>query len=127
MSFVYVGVLWLNHHALFRRIRRVDATLNWINLFILGTSALLPFSTGVLAGAFNEQAPTSNREAAVVLYAFVAFLASTAWVPVFPHLEPTSGTARAPGRRTSCFDAQRSRPLVGHGELRLQQACSAGS
>jgi uncharacterized membrane protein len=79
-------VLWLNHHALFIRIRRIDLTLNWINLAILGTTALLPFSTGVLAGAFSQEAPDANQEAAVALYALVVMLASAAWVPVFPHL-----------------------------------------
>jgi uncharacterized membrane protein len=45
VSFVYVGVIWLNHHALFAHIRNVDAGLNWINLLILATTALLPFPT----------------------------------------------------------------------------------
>lgn len=112
VSFIYVGVLWLNHHALFNRIRRVDVTLNWINLFILGTSALLPFSTGVLAGAFGEDAPAGNQEAAVVLYAVVAMLTSAAWVPVFGYL------ARNPHLLERAEDrplllAQRSRPWVG--------------
>jgi cytochrome c oxidase subunit IV len=31
-----VGVVWLNHHALFQRIRRVDLRFNWINLALLG-------------------------------------------------------------------------------------------
>jgi uncharacterized membrane protein len=112
VSFVYVGVLWLNHHALFEHIRRVDLTFNWINLFILGTSALLPFSTGVLAGAFNEDAPTSNRGAAVVLYAFVALLASAAWVPVFEHLGRHPELLERAEDRPLLL-AQRSRPLVG--------------
>jgi uncharacterized membrane protein len=86
VSFVYIGVLWLNHHALFSRIQRVDLGLRWINLMILGTSALLPFSTGVLAGAFGREAPTGNQAAAVVLYAGVNLLMSAAWIPVFHHL-----------------------------------------
>jgi len=63
VSFVYIGVVWLNHHALFARIRKVDIGLNWINLGILATSVLLPFPAGVLAGAFSE-GPASNRPAA---------------------------------------------------------------
>ena len=31
-SFLYVGIVWLNHHAAFRRIRLVDRGLHWVNL-----------------------------------------------------------------------------------------------
>jgi uncharacterized membrane protein len=32
VAFVYVGVIWLNHHYMFERLCKVDLTLNWINL-----------------------------------------------------------------------------------------------
>jgi TMEM175 potassium channel family protein len=112
VSFVYVGALWLNHHAAFTQIRRVDLPLNWINLFILGTTALLPFSTGVLAGAFSDEAPTTNREAAVALYALVAFLMSAAWVPLFGHLGRHPELLERTEDRALLL-AQRSRPWVG--------------
>ncbi|MBO9532039.1 MAG: DUF1211 domain-containing protein [Solirubrobacteraceae bacterium] len=112
VSFVYIGALWLNHHALFARIGRVDLRLHWINLFILGTSALLPFSTAVLAGAFSADAPTSNQEAAVALYALVALLTSAAWIPVFPHLSRHPELLANP-EEGDLIAAQSSRPWVG--------------
>ena len=34
VAFVYVGVIWLNHHYMIERLRKLDLTFNWLNLSI---------------------------------------------------------------------------------------------
>lgn len=117
VTFVYVGVVWLNHHALFARIHNVALGLNWINLLILASTALLPFPTGILAGAFSE-GTSGSRETAVVLYAIVGALMSAAWIPVFPYLARHPDLLLDP-KDAVLFAKQKSRPLVGVGSYLL--------
>ena len=111
LAFVYVGVIWLNHHGLFRHVKRVDPRLNWINLGILGTSALIPFPTGVLAEAF-QSGNVDDQRAAVVLYGIVAGIMSAAWIPIFGHLE-RHRSSLTPEVPAGYFRGQRSRPWIG--------------
>jgi TMEM175 potassium channel family protein len=55
ISFAVIGRYWIAHHTMFRTLRRVDATLLWINLVLLGFIALLPFPTQVL-GDYGDTA-----------------------------------------------------------------------
>jgi uncharacterized membrane protein len=81
-SFLYIAVIWLNHHAAFRRIRAVDRALNWANMGLLLGAVVLPFPTAVLSDAFRS-GNRADEQTAVALYAGVAMLMSATWLVFF--------------------------------------------
>lgn len=110
LAFLYVGIIWLNHHALFRAVGKVNLALNCINLGGLGITSLIPFPTGVMADAFRTGSFDDQR-AAVVLYALVAGLMSAAWLPIFPYLNRHRELLKAEAQ--GAMQGQLVRPVVG--------------
>jgi uncharacterized membrane protein len=84
-SFLFVGVVWVNHHSVFKRIRTVDRGLSWVNLGILLTVVPTPFPTAVLANALREGNAGDSKTAAV-LYALTLALDAVAWFFFFRYV-----------------------------------------
>ena len=65
VSFFVIGVIWMNHHALFDHLARADRTLLALNLFLLLWVALIPWPTNLLA-TYMREGGDAERVAALV-------------------------------------------------------------
>jgi uncharacterized membrane protein len=59
VSFVTIGIMWINHHAVFNLIDRTDRTFLTINVVFLMMIAFVPFPTHVLAAHLHHDAKTA--------------------------------------------------------------------
>jgi len=85
ISYLRVSVLWLNHHDIFVRIRRVDRPLLGMNLWLLLNCVIVPIPTAILADALRGGEPADLR-AAATLYILLAGILVAAWLPILRHL-----------------------------------------
>jgi uncharacterized membrane protein len=81
-SFSYAGVIWLNHRAVFARVRYCDRSLHLANLLLLLPSALIPFPTAILSTAI-QAGNAHDAKVAVLLYAAIAGAMCLAWLVLF--------------------------------------------
>jgi uncharacterized membrane protein len=49
VSFATIGIIWINHHMMIRRLRAVDHPILTLNLALLLTVGVLPFTTALMA------------------------------------------------------------------------------
>jgi TMEM175 potassium channel family protein len=68
VSFLTIGIIWVNHHGQFHRIARVDRPLLFLNLLLLMFVVLIPFPTELLATYLHSG---SDQHVAAAVYAGV--------------------------------------------------------
>jgi uncharacterized membrane protein len=71
VSFLTIGIIWINHHAMIGRLRAADHTILILNLLLLMTVVLLPFATDLIATYLRHP---QGRSLAAALYAGTSVL-----------------------------------------------------
>jgi uncharacterized membrane protein len=67
VSFLVIGIIWINHHAMCSLARRVDRRTLFANLLLLLTVSVIPFPTRLLATYLT--APGNDAHTAAAIYA----------------------------------------------------------
>ncbi|MEV1155864.1 TMEM175 family protein [Micromonospora chokoriensis] len=110
-SYSYVAVVWLNHKAAFNRIQQTDRGLHWVNLFVLFSTALLPFPTAVVSHALQEHNNMDQR-VAIAFYALIGALLCAAWLAFYHYLAKNPDLLKDQAKG-GFFPVERFRALAG--------------
>lgn len=110
-SFGYTAVIWLNHRAVFARVRYCDRSLHMANLLLLLTSALIPFPTAILSAAI-QSGTELDAQIAVTAYAALAGAMCLAWLLLF-HVLSVRRYLVEPGVDPRFFPNERFRAVLG--------------
>jgi uncharacterized membrane protein len=110
VSFLTIGIMWMNHHTLLSLVARVDRTLLGINLFLLMGVVVIPFPTALVAEHLTGSR-ASGATAATVLYGLVMIAISigyaSMWLYLVAHQQVLGARrrVRAPREATLRFTA----------------------
>jgi uncharacterized membrane protein len=70
ISFMTIGIIWINHHAMISRLTRADHPIMILNLLLLMSIAVLPFATELMA-TYLRQSDGQKLAAAIYSAAFL--------------------------------------------------------
>lgn len=103
VSFLTIGIIWINHHAIFDQLHRVDPPLVVLNLLLLLLVALIPFPTALLATYLQAGHDEAVAGAAYgVTMTMMGIVFGTLWAYVL----------RKDELRTTTIDGARKRKLL---------------
>ena|SRR5438105_4439576 len=95
VSFLTIGIMWMNHHTILAHVQRVDRPLLVLNLLLLMGIVAIPFPTVLVADNLTHDDGTT----AVVTYGLVMIAISCGfaglWIYVATHA-PALGAAAPP-------------------------------
>jgi len=77
-AFLTIASIWLHHHTLYSRIRRIDAGIVVANLGLLLGVALLPWPTALVAASLRD-GDRSDQIVGVAAYGIVSLVVAASW------------------------------------------------
>jgi uncharacterized membrane protein len=72
LSFVFIGIYWVNHHHLIHTIKGISSSILWANLHLLFWLSLIPFGTAWMG-------ETNFDRTSVIIYAVLVSLCGFAY------------------------------------------------
>jgi uncharacterized membrane protein len=83
ISFITIGIIWINHHVAIGRLREPDHSILILNLVLLMTIGLLPFATNLLSAYLTR---SRGQELAAAVYAGAFLLMAVAFTTLNWHI-----------------------------------------
>jgi len=83
-SFLVIGIIWVNHHAVFELIGVVDRTTLFLNLLLLTSVVAIPFTTALLSEYLT--AGIGNARTAALVYSAVMLAMSCGFAGLYTHV-----------------------------------------
>jgi len=97
VSFVTIGIMWLNHHGMLAQVRLVDRPLLVLNLALLLGIVALPFPTALVAEHLTGTQPP-GADVAVVVYGInlivISAVFGSTWLYVARHARGLGGSSQ---------------------------------
>jgi len=81
VSFLVIGIIWINHHSLFSNLENIDRVALFLNLLLLLFVVAIPFATATMAEYIRVGGSDSHLAAAI--YAFVSLGMGLAFAMMF--------------------------------------------
>ena len=81
VSFLVIGIIWINHHSLFSNLEKIDRVSLFLNLLLLLFVVAIPFATATMAEYLRVAGTDSHLSAA--LYAIVSLAMGLAFAMMF--------------------------------------------
>jgi uncharacterized membrane protein len=96
VSFLSIGIMWMNHHTLFGHVNRVDRPLLVLNLTLLMGVVAIPFPTALIAEHLTGPNASGGPPAAVVygiVMVVIALCYNAIWGYLVRHAESLGSAA----------------------------------
>jgi uncharacterized membrane protein len=101
VSFLTIGIMWMNHHTILAHITRVDRPLLVINLLLLMGVVAIPFPTAVVAEHLVHAGGAVAAEVYGVVMILISLGFAALWIYVVTHAAELGGQAQPEALRRS--------------------------